>query len=84
MKFVTWLMVFHKLTWEEYQELDEFEQSLLADEYEAKQAVKMERVLRLQKDGNKIEINGHLTNDEYTKLIKILVRDGWKAAEKII
>lgn len=35
MKFVTWLMVFHKLTWEDYQELDEFEQTLLADEYEA-------------------------------------------------
>ena len=46
---------------------------------EIKQAVEMERVLRLQKDGNKIEVKGHLTNDECTKLIKLLIRDGWKA-----
>ena len=51
---------------------------------EIKQAVEMERVLRLQKDGNKIEVKGHLTNDECTKLIKLLIRDGWKAADKII
>lgn len=51
---------------------------------EIKKAIEIERVLRLQKDGNKIEIKGHLTNDECTKLIKILIKDGWKAANKII
>lgn len=51
---------------------------------EIKKAVEMERVLRLQKDGNKIEVKGHLTNDECTKLIKILIKDGWKAENRII
>ena len=51
---------------------------------EIKKAIEMERVLRLQKDGNKIEVKGNLTNDECTKLIKILIKDGWKAENRII
>ena len=51
---------------------------------EIKKAIEIERVLRLQKDGNKIEVKGHLTNDECTKLIKILIKDGWKAENRII